>query len=318
VSKWWRLAGSAALVAALAWRVDRGQVAAAFAGLDAVYWALALGLYLLTQGVSAVRWRMFARAAGLGGGWRQYLGYYFVGMFFNLVLPTSVGGDVVRGWYLARHRGRGVAAFLSVLAERGSGVLVLAAVACVAAACCPVPLPWWVAAAVAAVGAAGAAGVASLPAAGRVLRLRPFASPKFDRLRAAADLGADYLRRPRLLAATTALSAVVQVSNVVVVALIGAGLGLKVQPLYYGVLVPLVTLLTLLPVSLNGMGLREAGTVVLLAPLGVGAAPAVTLSVLTFAVYTAASLFGLPCYLLDPGRGAPGAAPGATPAREAA
>src|SRR4051794_21969817 len=252
---------------------------------------------------------MLARPLGFQMPLGRFVAVYFVGMFFNLVLPTSVGGDVVRAWYLARHgapAGRGVAAFLSVLAERGSGVLVLTAVACVAAACCPVPLPGWVAGAVAAVGAAGAAGVACLPAAGRVLRARPFASPNFDRLREAAGLGADYLRRPRLLAATTTLSAGVQVSNVVVVGLIGAGLGLPVPPLYYGVLVPLVTLLTLLPVSLNGMGLREAGTVVLLAPLGVGAAPAVALSVLTFAVYAAASLCGLPCYLLNPERAKPG------------
>ena len=55
-------------------------------------------------------------------------------------------------------------------------------------------------------------------------------------------------------------------------------------PAYYGVLVPLVSLLTLLPISLNGMGLRELATVVLLAPLGVGAAEAVTLAVLSFAV----------------------------------
>ena len=39
---------------------------------------------------------------------------------------------------------------------------------------------------------------------------------------------------------------------------------------YYWVLVPMVSLLTLLPVSINGMGVREGGMVLLLAPLGVG------------------------------------------------
>ena len=318
--KGWRLAGSVALLGALAWRLDRGQVAAAFAGLDPIWWAAALALYFVTQAVSALRWRMFAAAVGLGGTWLQYLRYYFVGMFFNLALPTSVGGDVVRVWYLTRHSGRrGLAAFLSVVAERGSGLLVLIAVACVAGCVCPVPLPWWVTASVAAVGGAAVLGVAVLPASGRVLRARVFGSPKYDRLREAADGGMTYLRRPGLLAVTAALSVVVQVNNVAVVALIGAGLGLKVSPLYYGVLVPLVTLLTLLPVSVNGLGLREAGTVLLLGPLGVGAAPAVTLSVLTFAVYAAASLFGLPCYLLDAGHSAANVGPDvAARAREAA
>ena len=89
----------------------------------------------------------------------------------------------------------------------------------------------------------------------------------------------------------------VQVANVVLVWLVGEALGLPVPPLYYGVFVPLVSLLTLLPVSVNGMGLREAGTVLLLAPLGVGRAEAVALSLLTFAVLTAASLAGLGFYL---------------------
>jgi hypothetical protein len=97
---------------------------------------------------------------------------------------------------------------------------------------------------------------------------------------------------PRTLLAATLLSFVVQGANVLLAYLLGAALGLPVPPAYYGVLAPLVALLALLPISLNGMGLREAGTVVLLAPLGVGAGEAVTLAVLTFAVYAVASLGG--------------------------
>ena len=87
----------------------------------------------------------------------------------------------------------------------------------------------------------------------------------------------------------------VQGANVLLAWLIGEALGLPVPPAYYGVLAPLVTLVTLLPISLNGMGLRELATVVLLAPLGVGGGEAVTLAVLSFAVYTAASLAAAAC-----------------------
>ena len=75
---------------------------------------------------------------------------------------------------------------------------------------------------------------------------------------------------PRLFLVTTLLSVVVQAANVIVLWLVGLALGLDVPASYYWVLVPLVTLLTLVPVSLNGMGVREWGTVLLLAPLGVG------------------------------------------------
>ena len=100
-----------------------------------------------------------------------------------------------------------------------------------------------------------------------------------------------------LMGATTALSLVVQVNCVIVMALVGTGLGLKVHPLYYGVVMPLMSLLTLLPISVNGMGLREWSTVALLAPLGVGSSEAVALAFLVFTVQSAAGLAGLIPYL---------------------
>src|SRR5205085_2875120 len=124
VTKKWRLLGSLTLLAVLAWRLDWGRLASAFARLDVGLWLAALLVYLLTQFVSAVRWQALARLVGFDGGWGRYLAYYYVGMLFNLVLPTSVGGDVVRAWYLARQPGAGpaagrrTAALLSVLADR--------------------------------------------------------------------------------------------------------------------------------------------------------------------------------------------------------
>lgn len=298
---WWRLAGSAVLISFLAWRLDWGKVTAAFRGLDVRFWLAALGLQLFTQVVSTWRWQMFARSLRLGGTFRNYLAYYFVGMFFNLVLPTSVGGDVVRAWYLAHRPGSGsgrkMPAFLSVLADRVSGVVVLAAVACAAALFSGTELPGWIALAVFLVGAGAFAGVVGLPVLDRMLHLPHFATARLERLRRISRGGMVYYRDVTLMAKTTALSLVVQVNSVMVMGLIGAGLGLPVPPLYYGLLMPLVTLLTLLPVSVNGMGLREASTVFLLAPLGVGPGEAVTLALLLFAAQTSAGLVGLVPYL---------------------
>ncbi len=322
MKKYWRLLGSLILVGLLVWRIDWRQVGSAFAQLDATYWLLALGLYLLTQGVSAVRWQMLGHTLGLGGRWRDYLAHYFVGMFFNLVLPTSVGGDVVRAWYLGRSphpqplspKGRGekeapfsptrrgeerkgparrTAAFLSVAADRVNGFAVLIGVACVATLCCPIPLPGWISATVAGMGAACLLGLAALPLLPWLRRWLP-AHPRLTHL---LDGAALCLRDRRGLLGVTLLSLVVQLANVVLAWLVGEGLGLPVPPLYYGVLIPLVSILTLLPISLNGMGLREGGTVLLLAPLHIGSASAVTLSLLIFAVYAAASLMGGMVYL---------------------
>ncbi|HTU19577.1 MAG TPA: lysylphosphatidylglycerol synthase transmembrane domain-containing protein [Gemmataceae bacterium] len=311
MKKYWRVLGSLILVGLLIWRIDWQQVASAFAKLDVRFWLLALGLYLLTQGVSAMRWQLLGRTLGLGGRWRDYLGHYFVGMFFNLVLPTSVGGDVVRAWYLGRSPqpspssaeekesktpGRRIAAFVSVLADRVNGFAVLIVVACAAALCCPTPLPSWILATVAGMGAACFLGLAAMPLLPRLRSWLP-AHPRLTQLLDAADL---FRRDRRGMIYVTLLSLVVQLANIVLAWLVGEGLGLEVPFLYYGVLIPLVSILTLLPISLNGMGLREAGTVLLLAPLNVSSATAVTLSLLIFAVYTATSLLGGLVYLFDP------------------
>jgi uncharacterized membrane protein YbhN (UPF0104 family) len=297
VSKRWRWLGSAVLLGLVAWRMDWNQVGAAFGRMHWPLWAAGLGLFLMVQAVSSLRWQLLARGLGFGGSTARYLGDYFVGMFFNLVLPTSVGGDVVRAWRLAQHEGpapasgRRTAAALSVLADRVSGVLVLVALAGVATALCPVPLPAWIATTVAALAVGGVLGLAALPVLRRLLDAAP-QSLRLARVRRVLATSSKLLRQPGLLFGTTLLSFVVQAVNALIVGVLGLGLGLEVPALYYGVLVPLVALLTLVPISLNGMGLREFGTVALLAPLGVSSADALTLSLLTFAVYTAAGACG--------------------------
>jgi uncharacterized protein (TIRG00374 family) len=316
MSKILRLLASLAIVGVLALRVDWGQVGSAFADLQWSWWLFALALYLATQIVSALRWRLLAGAVGLRGRAGSFITDYFVGMFFNLFLPTSVGGDVVRAWRLAKRSreaetpGGRLNAVLSVLADRVSGLIVLIALACVATLFCPVPLPAPVIGSVLALGIGAVLGLASLPVLRRVLlpRLR-VALPKLDgpleKLQRMADGAALTLGNPSVLLGGTLLSLVIQAANVVVVWMVGCGLGLEVPLLYYGVLVPLVTLLTMLPVSLNGVGLREAGYILFLNPLGVEAARAVTLGLLTFAVYTLASLAGIFFLIGGPSRSMP-------------
>jgi uncharacterized membrane protein YbhN (UPF0104 family) len=293
VSKRWRLLGALALLALLAWRLDWGRLGAAFGRLRVEYWALAVVVYVLAQTVSSWRWQLLAGALGYGGPWHRYLAHYGIGMFFNLVLPTSVGGDVVRAWYLSQAEGGRAAALMSVVADRASGLVVLVVLACIAAICCPVPLAPRITWTVSALGAGLLVGLLALPMLPVASRWPVLGAP----LARLADI-ALYVRRPRLLFVATVLSLVVQAANVVLLWLIGLGLGLEVPFAYYGVVMPLVALLTLLPISVNGLGLRELGTVVLLAPLGVPAEQAVTLAFLQFCAFSATSLLGGIFYLV--------------------
>src|SRR5262249_10853118 len=126
-----RLVISAGLLSWLAWRIDWDRIHQAFGHLRMELGLAAVGVYLLAQIISGFRWQLLARPLGFHEPLRQFTGFYFIGMYFNLLLPTSVGGDVVRAWCLDGKTGRRLPAVLSVLVDRISGLMILLLVACV-------------------------------------------------------------------------------------------------------------------------------------------------------------------------------------------
>jgi uncharacterized membrane protein YbhN (UPF0104 family) len=290
LSKAFRLLISLALLAWLGWRLNWGQVADTFRHLRIEFWLAAVGLYVIAQLASAFRWRLLAKPLGLGQPLAHFAAFYFIGMFFNLLLPTSVGGDVIRALYLNGGSGRRLLSFLSVLVDRLSGLLVLLSLACVGVLLCPIALPRWISWSVWITVGCALAGFLSLVLFGRWTER--FASAR--RLLEATGL---YLRHPLILVQATALSLVVQAANVVLVWLVGLAIDAPVPGSFYWILVPMVTLLTLLPVSLNGMGVREGGLILFLSPLGVDEATALSLAFLWFTAFSAVSALGAVVYL---------------------
>jgi glycosyltransferase 2 family protein len=291
VNKIIRIVVSATLLAWLGWRMDWRQIGATLTHIRMGYWWAAVGLYLLTQGISSLRWQLLSRPLGFERPLSDYTRFYFIGMFFNLFLPTSVGGDVIRAYLLRTENTGKLNAFLSVLVDRGSGLLVLLCLGLAGIWASPVPLPAHLRNAVFVVTAVAFAAMAGAAILSKV-------SKRLERVQRLMDGLSVYARKPALLASTTGVSLLVQAANVAVVYLAGLALGLDVPPGYYVVAVPMVTLLTLVPITLNGLGIREGGMIVFLAPVGVEAAQAVSLAWLWFMVFTAASLVGGLVYLL--------------------
>lgn len=93
------------------------------------------------------------------------------------------------------------------------------------------------------------------------------------------------------------LSVIVQALATLQVILLGVALDLPVPWLGYFVVVPLVTLLTMLPITFNGIGVREGSLVLLLASYGVTEEQAITLGVGWFALSLSVGLVGGVIYL---------------------
>lgn len=78
---------------------------------------------------SSVKWYFLCRSCGLSVGlWRLYA-YYLIGKFFSLILPSSIGGDVIRVHQLGRYTGRYADAAAVVFVERFSGLVTLVVLA---------------------------------------------------------------------------------------------------------------------------------------------------------------------------------------------
>ncbi|RDV04735.1 lysylphosphatidylglycerol synthase transmembrane domain-containing protein [Undibacter mobilis] len=94
-------------------RLHAGWIAASLA-------ILAAQLFIL-----AARWRMIAQGCGLAPRYDAVLRMSFVGLFFNQVLPSTVGGDAARIYMLAREQGGWAGATYSVLIDRVAGIFAL-------------------------------------------------------------------------------------------------------------------------------------------------------------------------------------------------
>jgi uncharacterized protein (TIRG00374 family) len=314
-----RLAVTFVLLGLLAFKIDWGQLGNDLAQSHIQFWLLAIVVYLLSQIASSMRWRWLATPLGFHQPLRQFLSFYFIGMVFNMLLPTGVGGDVVRAWYLDGRSGRRLAAFLSVLADRGSGLLVLIALACLGVLFYPHPLDWRISAIV---GATAVAAVSGLGCVAAIALWKPKSVRGWDdhyvpdhhrkglkgklkhvrgRLRALtlsmAHAFMVYLRRPPLLIGTTLLSVVVQAANVLLVWLIGQALEVPAPAAYYWILVPMVSLAVMIPIDINGAAIRPYVTAALLAPLAVSSEKATALAFMWLGAILVASMTGIPFYL---------------------
>lgn len=105
------------LIARTAWR----DVATAFESASVVWLATAAGLYLASQFASVVRWSKIVANAGITSRWPQLLAVYFEGMFMNVCMPTTIGGDVLKVLRIGRGQDKRATAF-TVAADRASGL----------------------------------------------------------------------------------------------------------------------------------------------------------------------------------------------------
>jgi glycosyltransferase 2 family protein len=298
-----KLLVSGGLLAYFLSRIHIERFVDTFASAKFSYIALALAVYLVTQGISAARWLTLARPIGIKTPFPDMVRYYLIGMFFNLFAPGTVGGDVSRVYYLvkdeeAHAKGRAVTtvhAAMSVLMDRGIGMLVLVWLGAAGLLLFPeysIPTP--VRTAVLLLALAILAGVLLIPLVQRVLP--DDGHQLLVKLRLALR---SYRTHWRAVGVAALLSMVVHLIQAWMHVAMGRALDLDLPFSFCIIVYPLVGTFAAIPISVNGLGLREGGYVFLLAVLGIGTEKAVAFGILLFLIVALDSLIGGLLFLLQ-------------------
>jgi uncharacterized protein (TIRG00374 family) len=86
-------------------------------------WLLGLAIYFIAIGFNVLKWQYLLRTLDLHVPFPSLYRYNLVGLFFALLPLSMVGGDIARGWDLARHtKGRAAEVAVSVLVDRLVGL----------------------------------------------------------------------------------------------------------------------------------------------------------------------------------------------------
>ena len=272
---------------------------------------LAFGLLFTLVGfvLSAWRWQrvfaVFDRRVPL----RTLLAHYLAGQFVGNVLPSTIGGDVLRVSRAAKTTGTADIAFASVAIERLSGFVALPLLSLVGFALEPSLLEIdrsWIALMIA--GATVAALVIILFVAGSPRLAGRFATHQnWMRFIGSVHVGVDRIRRePRRAWSVVVAAVTYQLSVLISVYCAIHALGVSLPNGAVLAFLPAVAAAQALPISLSGLGIREGLLVILLHPLGVPTGKAIGIGLLWYGMTLVVSLLGAPAFAVGQRRGPDG------------
>jgi glycosyltransferase 2 family protein len=313
-----RLAIAAGLTGYLLWISHPADIGRAALGASPPWLLAACALVLVDRSLMAWRWLVLLRP--LTEGQRPPLGavmrVFFVSTFVGTFLPASVGGDVVRAYSLSRHDVPTSAAVASVVMDRALGVvsILLLGLASLVLLSSPVPRGVYVILAAGGVASAILALVIFSDGAGRLVsgvierlptqQVRRIVGSLLEAVRA-------YRYHHGALANVLASSVAVQGLRVLQAWCLGRAIGIDAGLGLYFVTIPVILLIMLLPVTVNGLGTSQAAFLWTFGAAGIARSDAFALSILFVALGIVGNLPGGLLYAFG------GARPGGTPARPA-
>jgi hypothetical protein len=293
-----KAAASAALLFFLVRRVNAAELVAMLRQTDPLWVLLSVPAGVLPIAISSLKWRILLRAKGKPVPFEQLFNLYFAGLFINNFFPSTIGGDIFRGYEVGRAVGDRALAMASVFMERFTGMTALMAIALVAfvsnlssfrdprfalalgagllvyigvavAVVLPGPLAW---------------GLRRFPDGlpGRLIG-------KLVRVQAAIH---DYAGQTRAIVTALALSLLFHLTAMLYIYVSSRAFGVALPARTLLVIVPVIMFISSLPITIGGLGLFEWAFFFTFGASGAGGSPGLLVGLLIRANSLLFSLWG--------------------------
>jgi len=293
-----RISISIVLLIFLFKRVDSKALMDTIKGADWRYLLLAFSIFFLSYILGIYRWKRLLNSSGVSVSFARTAISFCGGLFFNLFMPSTIGGDLIKGFDLALYTKKPKEVVSTVLIDRLGGyagmVIITVTALLFGYRLIPEPSLLLVMAMV----------VLILLSAVLVL----FNSFIFDKVNKflGSGIGGSFFRalknvhheiysfrgRKRVLLINLLLSLLMQASIPVIFYITALSIGLRTGLIYFFVLIPLIGAITMLPISIGGLGLRDAATIFFFSKIGVTNNVAFAISLLGFSYTLLISLMG--------------------------
>ncbi len=275
--------------------------------VDLWFFFMVIVITIVKVGISAKKWQVLLRAKEEVKSLLYVWKIYYIGTFFNLFLPTNVGGDVIKAHKMSKTSQNSVEAYSSVFMERFTGLAAILILALVSTTLYLEELPLQILLLIYFVVTPLILGTGFLLLRKSLIQrfssiyerifgsFNPFSiREKVGKLYNSINL---YRHKKKALTSALAISLLFHLLLILTNYILALSIGMNVAIHYFFIFIPISAVLLFLPISIKGFGVREVIYVYFFTNAGATAAQAVSLSFLVHLVGIISSIIGGLVYL---------------------
>ncbi|MDP3730798.1 MAG: lysylphosphatidylglycerol synthase transmembrane domain-containing protein [Candidatus Omnitrophota bacterium] len=278
------------------------EILKAFASAKVPLLLLALLIFAGAAAVASVRLRLLIEAQGIAITFKETLSLTFIGYFFNNFLPTSIGGDVVKAYYLSKKTDKKAGAYASVFVDRVIGLFTMIFMAFLALFFAEEGIVDPALRCIIYAITFGSIVFIVLMTNKRLAQKFSFLffmiNPIKEKLKKIYEVIHQYQYQKALMFRSLLISFASQVLFFASLGVVILSIGSRIPVKDLFIKTPIVGMMSLLP-SINGLGLREGSNVVLFGPL-MGSDKAFAMSILWLLILLCISVTGGLIYAFSP------------------